>query len=161
MLEKRWNEPLWDADGGAGGADTGEKLTLESVLADPGVRAEYDAALEAAKAAWEKEAKEAAEKEEMDPARLAQKEIAELRAQIAEKELREKVAGMAAEKKLPAGFVDFLVGADEAASQKRVEAFAAQYNADVTAAAKALMPGSTPRGGDATADPFLDGFNGK
>lgn len=141
------------AAGGGGAAP----LTLEGALKDTSVKAEYDKAIEAAlsgaKAQWEKDAKAAAEAAEKDPAKLAQQQVAELKAQIAAKELREKVDGMVAAKKLPAQVAEYLVGSDEKASQARVDAFAAIYSEAVAKAAKELVPGSTPKGGSSEGAP--------
>lgn len=171
MIKRFYFAPFTEEDGGAasGSGSTApsatageEKPTLEELLKDEALKAEYEGALADAKKAWEKEAKEAAEKAETDPAKLAQKEVAELKAQLAAKELKEAVAGMAAEKKVPAAFVDYLIGADEKESAARVEAFSKQYSADVAAAAKAMLPGGTPKGGSGgSEDAFLEGFNAK
>ena len=163
MFKRLFSEPLLEEDGGAnaggGGAET--KQSLAELLKDEALKAEYEGALADAKKTWEKEAKEAAEKAETDPAKLAQKKVAELEAKLAAKELREAVAGMVTEKKLPAAFVDYLIGADEKESAARVEAFSKQYSADVAAAAKAMLPGGTPKGGSGSEDAFLEGFNAK
>lgn len=153
-----------DKGGGADGAGGAATLTLESALKDAGVKAEYDKAIETAKAEWQKEAeaaaKKAAEDAETDPAKLAQRKVEELSAKLAAKELREKVSGMVAEAKLPGSFTEFLTGADEKASKDRVESFTALYNDAVAKAAKDLMPGSTPKGGTGgSEDAFLAGFN--
>lgn len=177
--------PLYAEDGGAAGGGTettkpeettlpeekkdesSTPLSLEDYLKDGTAKGEYDAAVakavEDAKKAWEADVKKAAEEKALDPAELAQKQVAELKAQLAAKDLKEKVGGMVSEAKLPGSFAEYLIGADEKTSKAKVDSFAETWNAEVAKAAKALVPGFKPSGGagGGAEDPFLKGFGEK
>jgi hypothetical protein len=61
--------------------------------------------------------------------------------------LRQDAARMLAEKKLPAGMVDMVIGADKEATAANVAGFEAAFNAAVAAAAAEKLPGYTPEAG--------------
>lgn len=141
----------------AGKAAEPEKEDGQQEPAQPDVkqlRADFEKEkAEAVKAALEEAAKKAAMKPEEVKEYEGQKREAELEKrerELKQRELRNDTKDMLAEKGLPSGFADFLMGDDTDGTRENVNAFKKEFDLAVQAQVEQRLKGTTPKAGSGT-----------
>ena len=126
-----------------------DRLSRESAKLKKEAQAAADASLEAAKKEAEKKAKmDAAEKEKYEREQM-QKQIDELNAYRSRAELEKTVNSLMAKHNIVAqdAHYDLLIGADEEATEARVETFVKAVEAEVEKRERERAKGTTPKAG--------------
>lgn len=136
-------QPAVGADTKPAGEDAGktyDQAYIDKLLADQ--KAAQDAAVkEALKVAgMDPESKAAYEKQQEE------KHLADREADIARRELKADAKEVLAEKGIPGGFLDVLVGKDLEETKTNAETFKKQFDAAVQAQVEKRLSGKTPSG---------------
>lgn len=136
-----------------------QPLALDELLQDKGLQGEFDRrvtkALDTARVKWEKEARKRADEEKRLASLSASEKAAEAlkaaedRAQALEEEkasilLRQDTTQLLAERKLNAGFVDFVMAGNADDTKARVDAFETMFRSAVEDAVLERIKGKTP-----------------
>lgn len=145
-------------------ADGGGKAGSEQPPTKTFTQEDIDAAVAAAKADWDKQAK-LANLPEDEKAREKLKQDREKfdkeRADLDKRILMQDARDMLAEKGIPASFAKYIIGVDKKETQANVEEFAKEWSTQVSASVDAkLKGGKPPKAGDKKdpVDPFLAGL---
>ncbi|MDU5141072.1 MAG: DUF4355 domain-containing protein [Paenibacillus dendritiformis] len=161
--------------GSAGSASAGEEKTESAPLSEEEIARQIEAAKEAAraeaKAEYEQQLAEKLEQTKTEAAKLAkmtadekaayereqrEAELTRREAAIAERELRAETGKILADKGLPAGVLDIVIGKDAADTAARIDAFKAAYDKAVQAGVEARLQGKTPVTGNQVAQADTD-----
>lgn len=116
-------------------------------------RADLDAAIEAAKRQWENDAAEAERMKKLTPEQKAAEEqqkkdseIASLKSQLLQKELREDAARMLEKDGFPAGLADVLDYSSRERMEATLKGTTAVFKESLASAIQARLRGKTPEG---------------
>lgn len=138
-----------DETKGKGDGAEGTKNVSEKVFA----QADLDAAIEAAKKQWENEAAEAERVKKLSPEQKAAEEqqkkdseIASLKSQLLQKELREEAVRMLEEDGFPAGLADVLDYSSKERMEETLKNTAAVFKESLASAIQTRLKGKTPEG---------------
>lgn len=133
-----------DSDKGSAGSGTGEKAFTQT---------DVDAAVEAARQAWQDEQAEAERMKKLSPEERAAEEqkkkdarIADLESRLLQKELRETASRELEKEGIPAGFADVLDYSSRERMEETLQNTTRIFKDSLAAAVMARLKGKTPEG---------------
>lgn len=156
------NKP--DGDTTAGNKDDGDKS--KDLKTPEEVDKTVKAAIAEAKAAWEKEYKQKAEKERKEAERLSRlseeqkraeeleslkKELAAKEGELKQRELREEMTNVLEKRGIPLAFMDYFIASDSESTLKRITDFEKAYKKAIADGVDAKLKSTVPSGGGGSA----------
>ncbi len=155
------NKP--DTDKNTGDKDEGNNKDLKTPEeVDKAVKA----AIAEAKAAWEKEYKQKAEREKKEAERLSQlseeqkrqeeleslkRELAAKEGELKQRELREEMTTVLEKRGIPLAFMDYFIASDSESTLKRITDFEKAYKKAIADGVDAKLKSTVPPGGGGSA----------